>query len=103
MNATARRKASTHSPAATAGSPHEVPDPRLPRPACRTTGTTEDALLAAVLIRMWALASGRALPRKVPPGELTTEELITFWADDFSTASGRHAIRRTAAAESRQQ
>jgi len=55
-------------------------------------GAGEDDLLAAILIRMWALASGRALPRNVRPDQLSEEELITFWADDLSQAVGRHAM-----------
>lgn len=50
----------------------------------------DDSLLAAMYMRMWALASGRPLPRNVPPGELTEEELVSFWADDFRPAAGRH-------------
>jgi hypothetical protein len=42
---------------------------------------------------MWALASGRALPRNVRPDQLSEEELIGFWADDLSPAAGRHAAR----------
>jgi hypothetical protein len=91
VNGTARRQGNSHDPAATADSPHEVSNPGPLHAARRTAGTAEDALLAAVLVRMWALASGRSLPREVPLGELTAEELITFWADDFSAASGRHA------------
>jgi class 3 adenylate cyclase len=52
---------------------------------------TDDDFLAAILVRMWALASGRPLPRNVRPGQLSTEELIAFWADDLSPAAGRHA------------
>jgi Lsr2 len=51
----------------------------------------DDDLLAAILIRMWALASGRPLPRKVRPEQLSEDELIAFWADDLSQAAGRHA------------
>jgi hypothetical protein len=51
----------------------------------------DDDLLAALLIRMWALASGRSLPRDVPATQLTEEELINFWADDMSPPAGRHA------------
>jgi hypothetical protein len=64
--------------------------PDVLRAAHRIARTADDDLLAAVLIRMWALASGRSLPRNVSLDELTTEELIAFWADDFSTVSGRH-------------
>lgn len=59
--------------------------------AGKTAGSGDDSLLAALYMRMWALASGRPLPRDVPPGELTEEELVSFWADDFSQHTGRHA------------
>lgn len=59
--------------------------------AGKPAGAGDDSLLAALYMRMWALASGRPLPRKVPPGELTEEELVSFWADDFRPATGRHA------------
>lgn len=54
-------------------------------------GDPGDAVLAAVLIRMWALASGRTLRRDVPPDQLSAEELIAFWADDMTPPTGRHA------------
>ena len=64
------------------------------RPAARQSACTgDDDLLAAVLYRMWALASGRPLPRNVRPDQLSEEELIGFWADDLSPAAGRHAAR----------
>jgi hypothetical protein len=50
-----------------------------------------DEVLAAVLIRMWTLASGRTLRRDVPPDQLSVDELIAFWADDLTPPSGRHA------------
>jgi len=50
----------------------------------------DDEFMAALLIRMWSLASGRTLRSDVPPGELSSEELIRFWADDLTPASGRH-------------
>lgn len=53
-----------------------------------------DDILAAVLIRMWSLASGRTLRTDVRPDQLTEEELLGFWADDMATAAGRHAITR---------
>ena len=56
-----------------------------------SSGAGEDDFLAAILIRMWALASGRPLPRNVRPEQLSEEELIAFWADDLSPAAGRHA------------
>lgn len=54
----------------------------------------DDDVLAAVLIRMWSLASGRILRSDVPPDQLTEEELIRFWADDMAPPSGRHATLR---------
>jgi len=39
-------------------------------------------LLAFLLILTWSLLSGRTL-RAAAPGDLTAEELIEFWADDF--------------------
>lgn len=65
---------------------HGIPAP--PTGACQDDA---DDFLAALLIRMWTLASGRSLPRDVPPGQLTEEELISFWADDMSLTAGRHA------------
>ncbi|HEX6471678.1 MAG TPA: hypothetical protein VF069_21440 [Streptosporangiaceae bacterium] len=41
----------------------------------------EEALLALTLITTWALATGRAVRSDVPPGQLTEDELIEFWAD----------------------
>lgn len=61
--------------------------------ARKTVGAGDDDLLAAVLVRMWALASGRPLPRNVRPEQLSEEELIGFWADDLNPAAGRHAAR----------
>ena len=40
-----------------------------------------DAALARSLFITWAIRTGRAL-RPVPVTELTSEELIDFWADD---------------------
>lgn len=54
------------------------------------TDTDED-VLADILICMWALASGRFLSRGVRPDQLSEDELINFWADDFTPAVGRHA------------
>jgi hypothetical protein len=67
---------------------------RPPSPASGPGARQEDLgdeFLAAILIRMWTLASGRTLRRDVPPDQLSTEELITFWADDMNTSPGRHA------------
>lgn len=50
-----------------------------------------DDFLAALYVRMWVLATGRALPRDVPPDQLSTDELISFWGDDLYPAPGRHA------------
>jgi hypothetical protein len=51
----------------------------------------DDGQLAALLVRMWSLASGRTVRTDVPPDQLTEEELISFWADDFTRPHGRHA------------
>jgi hypothetical protein len=68
----------------------EIPAGRQPAPeAC--LNDPDDRLLAAVLIRMWALASGRSLRTDVPPCQLSSEELIAFWADDMNMPTGRHA------------
>jgi hypothetical protein len=53
--------------------------------------SSDDDLLAALLIRMWSLASGRSLRSDVPASQLSEDELIDFWADDMSPPSGRHA------------
>jgi hypothetical protein len=53
----------------------------------------DDSHLAAMYIRMWSLASGRRLRNDIPPDQLSEDELITFWADDFAPRSGRHAFR----------
>ncbi len=50
-----------------------------------------DEFMAGLLIRMWALASGRTLRSDVRPEQLSCEELIRFWADDLAPPSGRHA------------
>jgi hypothetical protein len=52
---------------------------------------TDDDVLADLLFCMWALASGRFLSRGVRPDQLSEDELINFWADDFTPAVGRHA------------
>lgn len=61
------------------------------------SGQNDDEL-AALLVRMWSLASGRSLPSGVRPADLTEQELLDFWADDLSPAHGRHAARGTAVA-----
>lgn len=47
--------------------------------------------MARLLVGMWTLASGRTLRSDIRPEQLTSEELIRFWADDLTPASGRHA------------
>jgi hypothetical protein len=42
---------------------------------------SDDELIAFMLIRIWALTTGRTLRRDVPPDQLSAEELIDFWAD----------------------
>ena len=54
--------------------------------------STDDDFLAALYVRMWSLASGRELPRGIPPCQLPAEQLVNFWADELVTATpGRHA------------
>ena len=62
------------------------------------TSDTDDALLAVLLIRTWSLISGHLLPRDVPVGELSIEELIAFWADDMSPPPSRADVDGPAAA-----
>jgi hypothetical protein len=59
---------------------------------------TADEQLAGLLIRMWSLASGRMMRRDVSVDQLTEDELIGFWADDFSPVRGRHAAHGPGAA-----
>jgi hypothetical protein len=73
------------------GAASETAQPGRPAAPANPAATRDDTLLAAMYVRMWALASDRPLPRDVPPGELSKEELISFWADDFEQARGRHA------------
>jgi hypothetical protein len=44
---------------------------------------SDDELLARLLIDTWTLTTGRMLRSDVPPQELTEQELIVFWADDY--------------------
>jgi hypothetical protein len=67
-------------------------------PGLRAAARADDDVLAAVLIRMWSLASGRILRSDVRPDQLTEEELIRFWADDMASPPGRHAARQPALA-----
>jgi hypothetical protein len=41
-----------------------------------------DDFVAFLLIATWTLVTGRELRSDVPPGELTEQELVDFWADD---------------------
>ena len=61
--------------------------------ARRSPRTGDDDLLAALLIRVRALESGRSLPPDVRPDQLSEEELIGFWADDLSRAASQHTAR----------
>lgn len=78
------------SPGTSCRTSRELPAGRQPAPET-CLDNPDDGLLAAVLIRMWALASGRSLRTDVPPCQLSSEELIAFWADDMSMPTGRHA------------
>jgi hypothetical protein len=52
--------------------------------ACETAAVhSNDEWLGSVLIATWALRTGRTLPHDVPCCALTTDELITFWADPW--------------------
>ena len=46
------------------------------------TGHSDDGNLALLLVSTWELRTGRTLPN-VPASELSEQELIDFWADDF--------------------
>ncbi len=70
--------------------PGTAPSADCPATAANPAASGDDSLLAAMYVRMWALASDRPLPR-VPSSELSEEELISFWADDFKEFAGRHA------------
>ena len=58
----------------------------------------DDEQLAALLVRMWSLASGRTVRSDVSLDQLTEEELIRFWADDFTQPHGRHVASTPEAA-----
>jgi hypothetical protein len=79
--------------------PADPPMPPAGSPGTRSATGADDDVLAAVLIRMWSLASGRILRSDVRPDQLTEEELIRFWADDMVSPSGRHAARRALPAQ----
>jgi hypothetical protein len=66
--------------------------PERGRPPLPAEDSGDDEYTAGLLIRMWALVSGRILRSDIRPEQLSSEELIAFWADDLTTAaSGRHA------------
>jgi hypothetical protein len=50
----------------------------------------DDELLARLLIDTWTLTTGKALRSDVPPQELTEEELIDFWCDDYFDSVVKH-------------
>ena len=60
-----------------------------PRPSWQST---EEDLLACILIHTWALATGRVLRSDVPPGQLSEEELIAFWADDHVAHGEQNSV-----------
>jgi len=70
----------------------DIPGPGIPGSRPPEGAEPDDDLLAGLLIRMWALASGRSLRLDVPPGQLSKEELIEFWADDLAPPTGRHVL-----------
>ena len=80
------------SPAAVTGPPmSDLPAAGRGGLAGSDGGEGDDEFVAGLLIRMWALASGRTLRADVRPEQLSREELIRFWADDLTVGSGRHA------------
>jgi hypothetical protein len=54
-----------------------------PLHAKRRRPSSDDELLAHLLIHTWILITGRMLRSDVPPQDLTEQELIEFWADDY--------------------
>jgi hypothetical protein len=85
-------------PHATSRSSREITRTQTASPAGYADAAAGDDLLAAMLVRMWSLASGRRLEPGVGPGQLSADELVDFWADDFSPAVGRHAAPHAAPA-----
>lgn len=59
--------------------PLRAPDPRR----------SDDELIAYMLIRIWALMTGRSMRRDVSPDRLSEDELIDFWADPLIEQEGR--------------
>jgi hypothetical protein len=51
----------------------------------------DDEQFARVLVLMWSAISGRRLRTGTRPDQLSSDELIAFWADDLTLVSGRHA------------
>jgi hypothetical protein len=68
-----------------------IPAPGRSSPGRPAGDDWDDEYMAGLLIRMWALASGRTLRADIRPEQLSSEELIRFWADDLTPPSGRHA------------
>jgi hypothetical protein len=48
---------------------------------------SDDELIAHLLIHTWILITGRMLRSDVPPQDLTEQELIDFWADDYADST----------------
>jgi hypothetical protein len=61
-----------------------IPRPDVPAWAFRA-GHGEDQALACLLITQWALLTGRTPRTDVPLHMLSSEELISFWADQRMT------------------
>jgi hypothetical protein len=57
-----------------------------PLDAERRWPSSDDELLAHLLIHTWMLITGRMLRSDIPPQDLTEQELIEFWADMGITA-----------------
>lgn len=61
----------------------------------------DDEAVARLLITSWALATNRTLRMDVSPQLLSTDELISFWADDQMTADQATPASHVSRAESR--
>lgn len=73
-------------PSITVAARHAAPH-RRNEPVVPPTPQSDDELLACLLISTWSLLTGRRL-RATAPEDLSPDELIDFWADDFP-APGR--------------
>ena len=61
----------------------------------------DDENLACLLITSWTLITGRTLRGDVPPQMLSTDELISFWADQQVTSDELPSADNAAPARAR--